>query len=235
MNYDKYKTEDIAAEHTLLGRLGIVNETTIASAKKLGKSTAGMVVGGASTVLEVGKVVVPVVAHIASAGTHLALSMRDAASIESTKEHIRGLREIQADLTKKSNLCTCDHCFEVVGYAISQKGTKIVRKQGQIAAHGVSAASPVPLPLGDVITARGLGHTSLKWKAGQLGKDRSRHARFLHAGARGTVSHSKNKPVKFKNGCPVARAIIDELTGHWMRWVFADDGASAIAQRLKSK
>jgi hypothetical protein len=234
MNYDKYRTETIEADHTVLGGLGM-KETTVASVKKVAKKVAGAAVSGTSTALEVSKVVTPVVGHIAAAGAHVALMTRDGASVSKTETHVVVLKEIQADLTKTRDLCSCDHCFEAVGYAISQKNKKIDRKLTQIMAHTTSAASPVPMPLGDALKAAQLVHTVKKERSGERGVLRNRQAGLLHTGARGVRFVELGVPVKFVGGCAVARAIIDELTGHWMRWVYADNGADAIAEKLKSR
>jgi hypothetical protein len=233
MNYDKYRTETIAPDHTFLGGLG-VNETTVASVKKVAKKAAGVAASGTSTALEVSKVVTPVAGHIASAGAHVALMARDGVSVSKTEAHITVLKEISADLTKTPDLCGCDHCPEVVGYAISQKNKKVDRKLTQIGVHATSAASPVPLPLGDAVKAAGLVHTAQKMHAGTRGVERNRQAGLVHQGARG-VRFVEKDGMKFVGGCTVARAIIDELTGHWQRWVYADNGADAIAEKLKSK
>jgi hypothetical protein len=160
---------------------------------------------------------------------------RDGASVSKTETHVVVLKEIQADLTKTRDLCSCDHCFEAVGYAISQKNKKIDRKLTQIMAHTTSAASPVPMPLGDALKAAQLVHTVKKERSGERGVLRNRQAGLLHTGARGVRFVELGVPVKFVGGCAVARAIIDELTGHWMRWVYADNGADAIAEKLKSR
>jgi len=234
MNYDKYRTETIEPDHTFLGGLGM-KETTVASVKKVAKKAAGVTASSTSTALEASKVVTPVVGHIASAGAHVALMARDGVSVSKTEGHITVLKEISADLNKTPDLCSCDHCPEVVGYAISQKNKKLDRKLTQIGVHATSASSPVPLPLGDAVTAAGMVHTAKKMHAGTKGVERNRQASLVHAGARGVRFVQQDGSMKFVGGCAVARAIIDELTHHWQRWVYSDNGADAIAEKLKSK
>jgi hypothetical protein len=234
MNYDRYRTETIEADHTVLGGLG-VKETTVASVKKVAKKVAGGAASGTSTALEVTKVLTPVAGHVASAAVHVAFIARDGKSVSKTEAHITVLKEIQGDVTKTRDLCSCDHCPEIVGYAISQKNKKLDRKLTQVMTHATAASSPVPLPLGDAVTAAGLVHTAKKAHAGTRGVERNRQAGLLHSGARGVRFVQQDGSMKFVGGCAVARAIIDELTGHWQRWVFADNGADAIAEKLKSK
>ena len=234
MNYDKYKTETVREDRTVLGNLGL-NESTVASIKGGAKAAAGFAVSGASTVLEAAKVVTPGIAHAAAAGANVGLIARDQVAVNKTEAHIHVLQEIQNDLAKTRALCTCDHCPEVVGYAITQKTKKFERKQDRVAARAVSAASPVPLPLNSALTAASTAHAAQKQYAGTRGVERNRQAGVLHLGARGVCFHGADGGKKFVNGCPVARAIIDELTGHWERWVYADDGADHLATKLKSK
>ena len=142
MNYDKYRTETIEPDHTFLGGMG-VSETTVASVKKVAKKAAGVAASSTSTALEVSKVVTPVAGHLASAGAHVALMARDGVSVSKTEAHIAVLKEISADLTKTPDLCSCDHCPEVVGYAISQKNKKLDRKLTQIGVHATTRVEPV--------------------------------------------------------------------------------------------
>jgi hypothetical protein len=46
---------------------------------------------------------------------------RDGASMSKTEAHLVVLKEIQGDVVKTRDLCSCDHCLEVVGYAIVKK------------------------------------------------------------------------------------------------------------------
>jgi hypothetical protein len=231
MNYDKYRTELVEPDHTFLGKHG-VDEATVASIKEKGKAAAGFAISTADTVTQLAKIAVPVVGGVTTMVVNSGMVMRDSASVEDTHSHIKVLKEIQADVINKS-VCECDHCGETVGYALSQKNKKLARKQADVAADLAIGYSPLPNVVAPS-TAVAAVHSVQKRAAGTRGVERNRQAQLLHSGARGTRITDIDKSVKFVGGCPVARAVIDELTEHWQRVVFADSGPEIIAAKLKS-
>jgi len=231
VDYEKYRTEIINADPTFLGKHG-VSESTVAGAKEIAKQALNAAISTVDTVTQLAKVAIPGVGHAASLAVNAGSVVRDSGSVELTRQHINKLQEIQKDI-KEKGVCDCDHCAESVGYAISQKTKKMNRKEADVVAGLTVGNSPVPNVVAPS-TAVSAAHFVKKTADGTRGKERNRQAVQLHQGARGTRLMEINKPPKFLGGCLAARAIIDDLTEHWQRVVFADDGPDIIATKLKS-
>lgn len=89
MNYDQYQTEQVEADHTRLGKLG-VSESFVASAKQLGKKATGVVATIGKHTSEVGKIALPGIGHAGALAINAGLATRDAVSAHKTS--LRGLR-----------------------------------------------------------------------------------------------------------------------------------------------
>ena len=234
MNYEKYRCNVVEEDHTLLGKLGI-EESTVASMKKGLKAAAGLATSAVAAIANTGKVVAPGVAHATSLVVGAGQALRDAAAAGSTALHIDGLKGIQSDLTNNRVTCSCKHCMEVVGYAISQKTKKLARKDAAVASTVVDTLSPIPMHLGLVRTGASVVHTVDKKRSGTKGVERNRQAELLYDGARGVRWHAEDGSTTFLNYCIVARALVDELTsGHWKRWVSCKGGQEEMFRRLSS-
>ena len=235
MNYEKYNAEVVEGDHTLLGKLGL-EESTVGSIKNAAKTVANLVGTAVHTVGGAAKLALPGVAHAASAAVGGAMIARDSAAAASTQSHIMGLQAIQSDLVRGTAQCSCDHCLEAVGYAISQKTRKLEVKLDTVQGEVIDSASPVPMHVGAVQQAARLTHTLAKQHSGTRGVERNRQANLLHEGARGVRFKNDEGASTFHGYCVVARAIVDELTnGHWQRWVADSKGNEEIFRRLKSR
>jgi len=235
MNYEKYDVSVVEGDHTLLGKLGL-EESTVGSIKNAAKTVANLVGSAVHTAGGISKLALPGAAHAVSAAAGGARIARDAASAASTHGHITGLKAIQSDLVNGTAKCSCDHCLETVGYAISQKTRKFEVKQNTIKGELADTLSPVPLHVTTGQTASRLTHTLAKQQSGTKGVERNRHATLLHEAARGVRFRDEVGASTFHGYCLVARAIIDELTnGHWQRWVADSKGHEEIFRKLKSR
>jgi hypothetical protein len=235
MNYDKYRCDIVEEDHTLLGKLGI-EESTVASMKKGLKTAAGLATSAVAAIVNTGKVVAPGVAHATSLVAGAGLAARDTAAATSTAHHIDGLKTIQSDLTNDRVSCSCGHCLEVVGYAISQKTKKLARKTAAVASTALDTLSPIPIHTGLAMRGGSVAHTVDKQLSGTRGVERGRQAELLYDGARGVRWHAEDGSITFQNYCVAARALVDELTsGHWKRWVSAKGGQEEVFRRLSSK
>jgi len=230
MSYEQFDKEEIEADPTIWGRLGL-REGMVADIKSALKRGTGLAVSATEAATSLAKVAVPVVGQVASMVVTGGMIARDTVAATKTRYHLDGLRKIQSDIVS-GNACRCGHCGEAVGYAISQKDKKLGRKQADMVVGAVGALLPIPTVKPGMVI--GAVHAVQKKVNGTKGEQRNRQALLLHKAARGVRFLHKGTPTQFVGGCPAARAIIQELTGHWQRVVMADDGADIIALKLRS-
>ena len=228
--YEAFKELHAATATEDASRLGkLFGEKSSYVMKKYAKKALkrGVALGGA--------LAAPATLNLSNMASAAILGGTAGASAGKTDAHIEGLREIQNDLVEGRAHCSCNACLEAVGFTISAKQTKSKVKKGTAAMQAAGAA----VPAGSLVAA-GISAGAGAWVAGgsEAGNFKNRKSRKalagdLHRGARGAQTEGVDG-LRFDNGCLPARAIIEELTGHWARVTFATNGDAIVADKMQS-
>jgi hypothetical protein len=151
--------------------------------------------------------------HLTGVGT-LLTSGKHFIAAESTQQHLDELQELSspAYLLEK---CTCGQCEVLVNYAIEQKESKLYRR----------LAKAMPIPFGSSVIRLGEAARGAykKWVTKNRGVRRRQNACVLWICA--------------KYGCPVAKALMEELLGGIPEVIEAVNsyyGIIQLAEKLKS-
>jgi hypothetical protein len=163
--------------------------------------------------------------YISTFGVAAILATTADVSVSKSRAHAEKLRDIQDDLANEKVQCTCGGYLKVLGFAISQKQFKAKVKRMVVTAEFASIVLP---GAATTISASGEATNAL------TRSPRKQLASALHRGARDNPKDHSDGYWVFNNGCVVARAIVDELTGHWRRVTYAKNGDWILSHKLQS-
>jgi hypothetical protein len=157
------------------------------------------------------KIVKDIVGATVGAAITTAAMVKHAAALNSTVNHLDNITSLNF------NRCTCNMCMDVTDYIITKKSSKVVRRGARVGASLVPFAN-LGITVGEKL--KGI----YKLVKGTRKVNRKKFACILWITA--------------KEGCPVAKGIVNELLGSPAKMMKAFShyaGITAIAEKLSSK